>query len=137
MRVATSPAFLEAIANDPRVRPALGGEGEFRCTTWAGTVALEWDEGGIVFRPEWPGVYSAHWLFLPHTKDVLGKASEALAYLFTHTDAAKVIGQTPLHLKHAIRAARNAGMRHIADLQGHSLSEMTRQEWNQRQRTDT
>jgi hypothetical protein len=131
VRVATSPAFLEGVANDPRVRPHIGpGTHRFEAgESWARTVALEWDTGGIVFLREAEGVYSGHWVFLPKTPDVIGKARAALAYLFANTNANAVIGQTPVHLKHALRAAKAAGMRHLFTCDGIAHSAMTRQDW--------
>lgn len=131
MRVADSPAFLEGVANNPRVRPYIGpGTHEFRAgESWWRTLALEWGEGGIVFLDEGRGTYSAHWVFLPKTPDVVGKAREALRYLFTHTDARRVIGKTPLKLRHARKAAKAAGMRHLFDCDGHSFCELTRAQW--------
>ena len=131
MRVATTPDHLESVANHPRVRPYIGpGSGEFRAgESWGRTVALEWDTGGIVFLLEAPGIYSGHWVFLPKTPDVIGKAREAIAYLFAHTDARKIIGKTPTHLKHALRAAKAAGMRHRFNCDGTSYTELTRHDF--------
>ena len=131
MRVAVSPAHLEAVANHPRVRPYIGAGTDPIAAgdSWQRTVALEWDEGGIVFMLEAPGVYSAHWVFLPKTKEVIGKAREALRYLFTHTDAQRVIGKTPLQLRHARKAALAAGMNHLFDCSGFSYCELTRSAW--------
>jgi hypothetical protein len=131
MRRARIPDFLESVANHPRVRPYIG-PGDHRVSagvTWDSTVALEWREGGIVFMREATGVYSGHWVFLPKTPDVVGKAREALRYLFTHTDAQRVTGKTPLELRHARKAAQAAGMRHLFNCDGHSFTELTRDQW--------
>jgi hypothetical protein len=131
MRRARIPDFLESCANHPRVFPHIGcTEARFSAgASWERTVALEWREGGVVFVEEAPGVYSGHWVFLPKTKDVVGKARAALRYLFTHTDAQRVTGKTPLELRHARKAAQAAGMRHLFNCDGHSFTELTRDQW--------
>lgn len=131
MRRALCPAHLEAIANSPQVAARLGSDGTFRAgASWHRTVALEWDEGGVVFLREGPAVYSGHWVFLPKTKDVVGKGREALAYLFAHTDCLRVIGMTPQTNKAAIRAAKAVGMRVLHTRDGYVFSELTRAQWN-------
>lgn len=135
MKRAVDPAFLESIANHPSVRPYLGGDGksEFRTEdTWAQTIALEWPEGGLVFLRHAPGLYSGHFVFLPHTPDVAGKCREALDYMFTQTDAERIFGTTPLPFKHAIRTAKRAGFRHTHTANGLSHCELTRQQWLER-----
>lgn len=131
MRRATSPEFLESVANHPAVLPYIGGNGQpFKAgESWANTVALEWDEGGIVFLRTAPGVYSAHFVFLPKTRDIPAKCAEALRYMFTRTPCHTVTGKTPLHLKHAVRAAQAGGMRHLFDCDGHAYSRLTAREW--------
>lgn len=131
MRVARSPAFLEWVANHPRVRPYIGpGTERFEAGhSWQETIALEWDTGGIVFVRTAPRVYSAHWVFLPDTTDVVGKARQALRHMFTATDAQKITGRTPMKLRHARKAAQAAGMRHLFNCAGDSFCELTRDEW--------
>ena len=131
MRVATSPAFLEACANCPRVRPYIGGGlGLFAAgESWKHTVGLEWDTGGIVFVQHSPGIYSGHWVFLPGTTDVVAKARDALRHMFTETNALKITGKTPLKLRHARKAAQAAGMRHLFDCAGYSYTEISRAQW--------
>lgn len=121
MRVATSPTFLEGVANHPRVRPYIGpGGDEFRAgDSWQRTVAFEWDEGGVVFIREAPCTYSVHLVFLPKTKDPAGKLREALARIFK-TDCREVFGVTPARFRHVRRVAEAAGLRHIKDEAGSS-----------------
>lgn len=131
MRVADSPDFLESVANHPSVRPYIGGGNERveAGESWPGCIGLEWPTGGIVFMPEGDGVYDAHLLFLPCTPDKLGKCREALRYLFTRTDARKVVGRIPeTHLK-ARRIAQAAGMRlkHITD--GYAHYALSARDW--------
>jgi len=134
MHVARSPDHLKAISDHPRVRAYIGGDGVSPAdpgASWDRSVALEWEEGGIIFTLVSQGVYSAHLVFAPKTQDTVGKCKDALTYLFTHTDARRVVGKTPRDIRHAIRLARNVGMRHLFDTPQYSFCEMTRGEWQQ------
>jgi hypothetical protein len=115
---AADPAHLEQIANHPRVRPFIGGQGEIRAgATWDRTIALEWDEGGVVFLEEAPGVFSIHLVFLPKTRDVAGKVSAALNYLMpSHADV--VLADFPAGFKHVRRLAKRLGFTHHSDAHG-------------------
>jgi hypothetical protein len=118
VRVATSPAFLEAVANDPAVLPAVAskGRGKFDLSAiWPECIGLEFDTGGWVLHRAAPGVYDAHTLFLPKSVNVREKAREALAYLFG-LDAVLVIGRVPADLPHARRFVRDMGMTYSHDL---------------------
>lgn len=130
MKRAANPAFLESIANDPRVRPFIGaGTGEFRAgDSWKRTIALEWPEGGIVFLREAAGIYSAHLLFLPNASP-LKKCLDALRYMFTRTGCHTVIGSIPEENTRARRIALAAGMQHLGDANGHSHYRLTAREW--------
>lgn len=110
MKRAESPEFLESIANSPRVRPYLGGSGEVRAgDTWARSVALQWEDGGVVFMQEAPGVYDAHLVFARKAKDTLQKCRKALDYIFG-LGARRVIARVPAGYWHVRRIARAAGM---------------------------
>jgi len=130
MKRATSPDFLLTVANHPRNAPYTGAAwADYDPRRWARTVALEWPDGGVVFEQLKSGAYEAHWCFLPRAKDVVRKGREAIAYLFTHTDAQRVIGKTPTKFRHAVKAARAVGMRHLFDCRGVSHSELSRFQW--------
>lgn len=129
MKVATSPDFLAACAAHPRVAPYVGpwlGGNEAK---WPFCIGLEWESGGIVFEPSAPGVYAAHFMFLPKTQDVPGKCREALSHMFARTGANKVTGRTPVRFRHARQAAAAAGMRHLFNCAGYSYCEITRADW--------
>lgn len=109
MKRAQLPDHLEAIANSPRIRPWLGGDGEVKAgDTWARTVALQWPEGGVVFMHQGKGVYDAHLVFDRPT-DVLAKCKQALSYLFG-IGAKEVIATVPKGYWHVARIAKAAGM---------------------------
>lgn len=130
MKVARSPAFLEGIANSPRVRPWIGGAGPVHAgETWRRTVALEWDDGGVVFMRESPGVYSAHLVFQRKARDVLDKCREALRDLFTRQGAAKVVASFPPRYRHVRAIAEAAGMRRIGEHDGLAHYALSAREW--------
>ena len=119
MRIATSPAFLESVANDPRVFPfvASKGRGKFDLSAvWRDCIGVEFETGGWVFHRVAPGIYDAHTLFLPKSVEVRAKATQALAYLFG-LDAQRVIGRIPADLPHAKRLARDMGLTYSHDLE--------------------
>ncbi len=130
MRVATSPDFLESVANHPRVRPYIGGEGEFRAgDSWANSIGLEWDCGGVVFMQEAPGIYSGHLVFARKTQGALEKVREAFAHMFDTVKARQIRADFPSHYAHVRRIVRALGMRHLGTHAGISHSEITRGEW--------
>lgn len=118
MKVATSPAFLEGVANDPRVFPYIAskGRGKFDLSAlWADCIGLEFDTGGLIAHLVAPGVYDLHILFLPKSVNVREKVAQALAYLFA-SDAALVIGRIPADLPHCRRLARDMGLTYSHDI---------------------
>ena len=131
MRVATGPEFLESVANHPRVIRAIGCAGDAFAAgdSWADSIGLEWDEGGIVFHRTAPGIYSAHLVFLPKTRDVAAKCADALRYMFTRTGARVITGTIPLRLRHARQVAKTARMRHLFDCNGFAHYRLTVQDW--------
>lgn len=129
MKRSVSPDFLLSVANHPRNRSYTGAAwGEYDPKRWANTVALEWEDGGVVFEPV-RSAWEGHWVFLPKAKDVVRKGREAIAYLFNHTNAQRIIGKTPIQFRHARTAAERVGMRHVFDARGFSFTELTRQQW--------
>ena len=133
MKVSESPAFLESVANHPRVIRAIGFTGDrFEAgDSWNWSIGLEWPTGGIVFVREAPGVYSGHLVFAPKTKDVLGKTRQAIRYLFTRTPAHTLTGAIRLENLPARRIAR-ALMNHQHDQDGFSHYLLTARDWRTR-----
>lgn len=130
MRRSTGPDFLLAVAQHPRNAAYTGAAwAQYDPARWERTVALEWPDGGVVFERLQSGAWEGHWVFLPHAQGVVRKGREAIAYLFTHTDAQRVIGKTPTKFRHAIKAARAVGMRHLFDCRGTSFCELSRSQW--------
>ena len=131
MKRSESPAFLESVANHPRVLRAIGCTGEQFTAgdSWADSIGLEWDEGGIVFHRTAPGIYSAHLVFLPKTQGIAAKCADALRYMFTRTGARVITGTIPLRLRHARAVAKAAHMRHLFDCDGKAHYRLTVQDW--------
>ena len=131
MKVSDSADFLESIANHPRVIRAIGctAESFVAGDSWNASIGLEWPTGGIVFVRESPGVYSAHLVFAPKTKEVIGKCRAALRYMFTKTPAHTITGKIPLTLRHARKVATAAGMQHLFDCDGQAYYRLTAREW--------
>lgn len=86
--------FLEAIANDPDVRPWMGGDLTKRVElediiSRPGNYAFVNDEGGFVVHLLAPGLYECHTIFKPGGVDVRGMLRllwEAQEFMFIETD---------------------------------------------------
>jgi hypothetical protein len=114
MRVATDPAFFQGIVDHPRVWPAISMAGQREIDVgalWPACIGLEFDTGGWLFHRVDMGVYEAHTLFLPKSRDVRSKAAQALTHMFTATDCREVVGRIPDDLPHALALAKAAGLR--------------------------
>ena len=130
MRVSTVPDFLESVANDPRVLPNVSPDGSpVRLgDRWGDCIGLEWDEGGFVFHRHDPVTYEVHTLFRPKTRDVDGKAREALAHVFG-LGAETILTQVAKDLPHVRRFALRHGFRTFGQGEGRDYMELTRKEW--------
>lgn len=92
--------FLNDLANDPCVRPWLGGEGELDLApmiTDLRNVAIRTDHGAWVFHNLGAGTYEVHTMFRPagRGKALLAAAKDALTYLFSTTDAVDIVTKCP------------------------------------------
>lgn len=107
--------FLNEVANNPEVRPFLGGGLEPLDLTAKvqdpNNIALLGDDGGWLLQGMMPGVYELHTLFLPagRGRAYFARAKEALRYVFTATDALEILTKCP---------DDNAGARMAASLVG-------------------
>ncbi len=109
------PAFLNRVANDPAVRPSLGGEGELDLSELVSDpagFALVTDEGGFVLQPRGPGHYEVHSLFLPGSAAVPTMRA-AQEWMFTRTDCTSIWSKVPDSNKAAKGLARAGGLRSI------------------------
>ena len=84
--------FLNSVANHPEVRPWLGGKGDVDWQSFlddTGNVGLVCEDGGFVFCKLADGLYEVHSQFLPGAS-AIQSLRDALAWMFTHTDAAEI-----------------------------------------------
>jgi len=112
MKIARTPAFLESIANDPRVFPSVSCAGMGRidlAPVWERCVGLEFDTGGWLFYQLAPMYYEVHTLFLPRSRGVREAAAAAAHYMFTGTDCTELVTKVPDDLPHALSLARSMG----------------------------
>lgn len=109
--------FLNSVANDPDVRPHIGGEGPIDLTEIAANPAnilIEAERmGGWVLQCLLPGVYELHtlWLRAFRGRAYFECAEEALRYVFAHTDALEIVTKVPDDNRVAGFAATKIGFR--------------------------
>ncbi|HKS71094.1 MAG TPA: hypothetical protein VJQ45_11765 [Ktedonobacterales bacterium] len=99
-------AFFSRVANDPSVRPWLGGASgaddasplDFSSLLEnPAVVALQAEGGGWVFVPILPGSYEVHTLFLPEGRGAkhMRAAREGFRYMFAETDCLEILTKCP------------------------------------------
>jgi len=110
------PTVLNEVANHPKVRPWLKGEGEVDLSALIcdpANIALQFEGGGWVLRSLGACQYEVHSLFLPEVRGakVRDNLKDALEYVFLQTDAVKLVTQLPVGNVAARALARIAGFR--------------------------
>jgi hypothetical protein len=105
------PRFLTWVANEPDVRPWIGGEGPIDLAPLISdprNFALRAETGGWVFVRHEPGTYELHTLFTGRgdAPRRLKAWAEAIRYMFVATDAREIVTRVPRHNKAARYAAR-------------------------------
>lgn len=111
------PAYLTEVANHPEVRPYVGPGVEPLDLTGLisnpANVALEAEGGGWVLINLMPGVYELHTLFKVEGRGAgyFAAASEALRWMFTHTDCLEILTRCPDDNPAARMAAVKVGFR--------------------------
>lgn len=107
------PDFLIGVANDPRVRPWLGGDDPVdlaRLVTDPKNIALTTSRGGFLALAVGGGRYHVHALFRPGGGQHAVRAMrEALRFVFTETDATELYAGIPYRNRAARALARIAG----------------------------
>ena len=115
MKIAQSAEFLESVANHPQVRPWLGEDGGPErielAPLMAEGIGFEFDTGGWFLHGLGDGVYEAHTLFLPGSKDVLTKCLDVIRLLFCGTDCTRIVTKVPADNIAADRLTLKAGFR--------------------------
>lgn len=114
------PSPFNEIANDPAVRPWLGGEGDFNATADVfnkDNFAFLTDcrQGGYIYRKIGIGLYEVHTLALPAARGrpMLRAMWEGLAAVFLGSDAVEVVTLVPDNNKGADIWAEHAGFREM------------------------
>lgn len=115
MRRTLGAAFLNRVANDPAVRPWVGGDGELDLTAIVSNpanIALINEHGGFIFERHDAGRYEGHTMFLPSGRGraVRPAAMQAFRYIFTRTDASEIVTKVPESNPAADIMARRCGM---------------------------
>lgn len=146
MKLAESPTFFESIANHSRVFPFVSFGPQERIELgdiWPECIGFEFPTGGWLMHRIAPGIYEAHTLFLPKSRDVLAKGRQVMRHMFTETDCAEIVGRIPDDLPHAKRMVRNLGLslestrkegclRHSGTIDMHYYS-ITKPQWQQQE----
>jgi RimJ/RimL family protein N-acetyltransferase len=114
MRRTLEPAFLNAVANDPEVRPWIGGTGALDLGPLIAdpaNIALETEHGGWLLVRHEAGIYELHTLFRKAGRGAayFQTAAGALDYVFAATDAREIVTRIPGHNRGAAYAAARCG----------------------------
>lgn len=114
IRRTLAAAFLNGVANDPDVRPRLGGEGPIELGAVIGdpaNIALETAHGGWVLVRHEPGTYELHTLFRPEGRGrgYFAAAGQALDFVFAASDAREIVTRVPACNPAAAFAAARCG----------------------------
>lgn len=95
-------AFVNELANHPAIRPFIGGGLEpldltAVCQNPANVILVVEGAGAWLLQMLMPGVYELHTMFLPEARGraYFAAAKEALAYMFSRTDALEIITKCP------------------------------------------
>lgn len=94
-----SPEIINALMNDPTVRPTIGGKGKLDATTLLcdpRNICLIADGGGAMFAWRGPGVYEGHSFFLVRGRDAIALGRAIMDQMVGNM----VWGLTPEHLPH-------------------------------------
>lgn len=105
---------INALVNDPTIRPYVGGEGELDLTDVVHNPAnyvLEAEGGAWILGLLMPGTYELHTCFRPEGrgKGYFAAAREALRYMFAETECLEIVTKCP---------DDNPGARMAANLMG-------------------
>ena len=108
------PAHFNAVANDPSVRPFLGGEGQIDLTPLLRNpahVGIATEHGGFVLVNQGEGRYEVHSMFLPEGRgrEAVEAMRAASAYLFAATDCVEVVTKAATTNRGAMALALRAG----------------------------
>ena len=102
---------FNTVANDPRVRPFLGGSGELDLAPLISqSFTFEGEHGGFIVHPIMPGIYEVHSLFTPEGKGTAyDLAIESIRAMFAGTDCARLLTKVPDSNEAAQAIAKRVG----------------------------
>lgn len=134
MRRTMTPERINALANDPEIRPWVGGEGVLDLTALVENVAvvtLEFKHGAFMLVPISETVYELHTMFLPEGRgaDFFVNATEMFRYLFTRTPALEIVTKVPDGNRGAAVASTKAGFRERFHRAGTSFRSLSIERW--------
>lgn len=108
-------ASFNVIANDPDVRPHLGGEGELDLTRTienADNFLIRTDGGGFIAVKMGSGYYETHTISRPGSfSEMLELGRYSLAYMFIHTDCLEIFTRVPEGNAGAMVLAKRLGFK--------------------------
>lgn len=120
MKRSLNVAPFNVMANEPSVRPWLGGVGELDLSSTVENpdnvcFLTENDDGGYICVKLQPGLYNAHTLSLPSArgKPMLNLMRDGFATMFMATDAIEIATMVPDGAESANRWADVAGFREM------------------------
>ncbi|WP_374407425.1 hypothetical protein [Pelagerythrobacter sp.] len=106
---------LNEVANDPAVRPTLGGEGDLDLSDLVSdptNFALVGEHGGFVLTPLSPGNLEVHSMFKPgRGSATIAAMRSAMEWVFTRTDCVAIWSKVPKSNKAAKGFARAGSLR--------------------------
>lgn len=107
-------AFLNEVANNPDVRPFLGGSGTLDLTPQINdpaNIALVGEFGGFIVMRLGPGLYECHSIFLPDGRGqkAVEASEQGLRYCFTQTDCTEMVTKVPEGNAAALGLTRHMG----------------------------
>jgi hypothetical protein len=129
-------SFLNEVANHPEVRPWLLGDGPLDvgpAVSDPANITLVTEHGGWVLHNLGGGVYEVHSLFLPEGRGraVRVALTEALDYVFSHTDCIRITTRLPKGNVRARALAKMAGFRPWFVSQGDERARIEIEDWAQ------
>lgn len=113
MRTADA-ALVNALLNDPLIRPTIGGNGVLDASTLLAdtrNVCLMDDGGAAMFAWRGPGIFEGHSFFRVRGTEAISLGKSLLTTMFKDYGARMVWGLTPLPLRHVRWFNRKLGFR--------------------------
>ena len=110
----TDAALVNALLNDPLIRPTIGGDGVLDASLLlndARNVCLMGDGGAAMFAWRGPGIFEGHSFFRVRGREAIMLGKSLLGSMFKDYGARMVWGLTPANLRHVRWFNRRLGFR--------------------------